>query len=535
MPNSKILRLVLGDQLNPLHSWFSQVDARVVYVLMEIRQETDYVLHHAQKVLGIFAAMRDFAKQLQAVGHQVTYLAIDDAKNQQSLIANLDALLQNGAFTCFEYQAPDEYRLDQQLTRYCTALSVNCRCVDSEHFYTQRLEAAALFGKRNSSKQEPSRVSNFSGKTHPKHPTKNWLMEHFYRHMRTLHNVLMTEARSPEGGHWNYDPDNRNPWRGHPPEPADTRPTHNHSALWQCIQAADIKTFGNPEAEHFRWPLNRREALQQLEDFIKNRLPYFGQYQDAMSAHAPHLFHSLLSFALNVKMLSPREVVAAAEMAYKKGNASLPAVEGFIRQILGWREYVRGVYWAHMPDYTQSNALQHTLPLPEWFWTGKTHLNCLSHAITQSLEQAYAHHIQRLMIIGNFALLAGLEPNAVHNWYLGIYIDAFEWVEAPNTLGMSQFADGGLLATKPYVSSAAYIDRMSDYCKTCRYQQKKRSGAGACPFNILYWHFFLRHEDLLNTNPRLAPIYRTLQTMTADEHATLRKEYIQVTSRLETL
>ena len=506
------LRLVLGDQLNIGHSWFARVDEGTVYVLMEIRQETDYVLHHAQKILAIFAAMRDFAQQLGRMGHRVHYLRIDDSDNRQSLPANLDTLIERYCASAFEYQAPDEWRLDRQLADYGKQRNITVRMVDSEHFYTQRDEAARLFSGR-----------------------KQWLMEHFYRQMRIRHSVLMSEAGKPLGGQWNFDHDNRKPWPGIPREPADWRIAHDHSTLWDDIQQAGVASFGEANAARFYWPLNRTEALQQLDAFMDQGLPYFGEFQDALSHRGWRLFHSLLSFALNTKMLHPREVVAQAEAAYRAGRVPLAAAEGFIRQILGWREYVRGVYWANMPGYEAQNYFDHQHPLPAWFWTGNTRMRCLAHAIGQSLEQAYAHHIQRLMVIGNFALLAGINPSAVHAWYLGVYIDAFEWVELPNTVGMSQFADGGKLATKPYVSSAAYIDRMSDYCQGCHYNRKARLGARACPFNALYWDFFARNGERLAANPRLGMVYRQLAKMNPDDLAAAQAHADKVRENLESL
>jgi deoxyribodipyrimidine photolyase-related protein len=506
------LRLVLGDQLNPQHSWYAQTREDVVYVLMEIRQETDYVLHHAQKILAIFAAMRDFAGWLKQSGHRVVYLAIDDPANTPSLTANLDGLISQFGITRFEYQYPDEWRLDDQLRCYVADLNMAGTAVETEHFYTARDDAAQLFAGQ-----------------------KQWLMERFYRRMRTRHGVLVEPGDKPVGGRWNFDQENRKPWRGQPKEPVDARPCHDHAALWQTIQAAGINSFGQPNERQFGWPLNRTEALQQLDHFIDYGLPHFGDYQDAMSVRGWRLFHSLLSFALNVKMLNPREVVIKAEQAWRQGRVPLAATEGFIRQILGWREYVRGVYWANMPGYAERNVLGHTHPLPAWFWTGQTRMRCLAHAIGQSLEHAYAHHIQRLMIIGNFALLAGLNPAEVHRWYLGVYIDAFEWVELPNTLGMSQYAEGGLLATKPYVSSAAYIDRMSDYCRGCEYDRKARLGEKACPFNALYWHFFARNQALLSANPRLGMVYRQLAKMSEEERAAIDAQAKRIRSQLETL
>ena len=507
-----ILRLILGDQLNPEHSWFATRDDDIVYVLMEIRQETDYVLHHAQKIIAIFAAMRDFARQLRAAGHRVHYLAIDDPVNRQSLPANLDALAADHAASAFEYQAPDEWRLDRQLADHAAQPGMPGRMVDSEHFFSERDEVGRLFADR-----------------------KQWLMAHFYRQMRLRHGVLLTGPGKPAGGQWSFDEDNRKPWHGLPREPADWRTGHDHSALWESIRQAGVASFGEPSAQHFLWPLNRAEALQQLDGFIDEALPHFGDFQDALTFRAWRLFHSLLSFALNTKMLGPREVVDRAVGAYEAGHVPLPAAEGFIRQILGWREYVRGVYWARMPGYETQNCFDHQQPLPSWFWTGKTNMRCLAHAVGQSLEHAYAHHIQRLMIIGNFALLAGLNPAEVHRWYLGVYIDAFEWVELPNTVGMSQFADGGMLASKPYVSSAAYIDRMSDYCKGCHYDKKARVGERACPFNALYWDFFARNGERLSGNPRLGMVYRQLAKMSPEALSAARQRSDDIRAGIEDL
>jgi len=327
------------------------------------------------------------------------------------------------------------------------------------------------------------------------------------------------------------------PWQSQPlyGQSVIWRTPHDHRALWATIEAAGVAHFGEPRAEALAWPLHRGEALRHLTAFVQQALPHFGDYQDALSQRGWRLFHSLLSFALNTKMLHPREVVQAAEDAWRNGHAPLSAVEGFIRQILGWREYVRGVYWARMPGYTELNHFDHTRPLPDWFWTGDTRMACMRQAVGQSLSQAYAHHIQRLMVIGNFALLAGLDPHALHQWYLGVYIDAFEWVEAPNTLGMSQFADGGQLATKPYVSSAAYLHRMGDHCSGCAYDRKDRLGARACPFNALYWDFHMRHEERLRRNPRIGMVYRQVDRMDEAERAAIRGKAAELQGRLDDL
>ncbi|MEY3386614.1 MAG: hypothetical protein RIR53_1425 [Bacteroidota bacterium] len=481
------VRLILGDQLNAGHSWYAMPDDNVVYLMMEVRSETDYVRHHAQKVIAIFAAMRRFADHLRRQGHRVEYLTIGSNQNLHNVLDNVDAVVRRLGATSFAYQEPDEHRLDVILAEAATRLGIECRCDSSEHFLTERRDVAQFFGG-----------------------SKRWLMERFYRMMRRRHGVLMDADGEPLGGEWNYDTENRGVWKGAPSEPVDARPHHDHSLLWREIVEAGVETMGAPHAEDFRWPIDRAEALAQLDHFIETGLAHFGTYQDAMHHDARRLFHSLLSFALNVKMLSPGEVVRRVEQAYHEQRIPINHIEGFIRQILGWREYVRGVYWARMPEYRDSNVFDHHEPLPEWFWTGKTDMRCLALAIGQSLDMAYAHHIQRLMIIGNYALLAGLDPKAVHEWYLGIYIDAFEWVELPNTLGMSQYADGGFLATKPYVSSAAYINRMSDSCKGCRYDPAVKTGSTACPFNAMYWDFFRRHREVLSSNPRLGLVYRQL-------------------------
>lgn len=509
---ARALRLILGDQLNPLHSWFEHPDPGVVHVLMEVRQETDYVLHHAQKILAIFAAMRDFARQLRQAGHRVRYVAIDDPSNRQDMTQNLAALMAHYGARELSYQQPDEWRVSENLRTWGALQTFPVREEGSEHFYTSRDEVAEFFG-----------------------PRRQWLMEAFYRHMRQRHGVLMDTSGAPMGGRWNFDHDNREPWPGTPPLPPDARPVHDHRALWETVRQAGVQSFGNPQAGEFHWPLNRAQALAWLDHFIQSALPNFGAYEDAMSAGNPRLFHSQLSFALNTKMLHPDEVVRQAQAAYEAGHAPLAAVEGFIRQILGWREYVRGVYWAHMPGYETRNALGHARPLPAWFWTGQTTMRCMRDAIGNSLENAYAHHIQRLMVIGNFALLAGLDPGAVHQWYLGVYIDAFEWVELPNTVGMSQFADGGLLGTKPYVSSASYIDRMSDYCQACPYDRKQRTGDRACPFNALYWDFFARHQPLLQDNRRLAMVYQQWRKMPEHVQTALRDQAALTLSRLDDL
>lgn len=500
MPST--LRLILGDQLNSNHSWFKRPERRVAYVLMEVRQETDYVTHHVQKVAAFFAAMRAFAEHLRSAGHRVLYLRLDDPQNRQSIPENIRHLLRTGSFGRFEYLLPDEYRLDVQLKELAAALPVPTAAVDTEHFLTERHELRELF----------------SGK-------KRFLMESFYHRMRRRYGILM-EGEKPAGGSWNFDADNRTPYDGRAPIPAPLVFENDVRAIVAMAAAAKVACFGEIDAARLPWPIDRAQALALLAAFIRDGLPHFGTYQDAMSLQSWSLFHSRLSFALNTKMLHPMEVMKAALQARQEAphRIALHQVEGFVRQILGWREYMRGVYWALMPGFAQMNYLGHDGALPAFYWTGATRMRCLAEAIGQSLRHAYAHHIQRLMVTGNFALLAGVHPDAVDAWYLGIYIDAIQWVELPNTRAMSQFADGGLVATKPYVASANYIRRMSDYCGSCAYDAGSRAGEGACPFNSLYWEFFARHRDTFASNPRIGMMIRTWERMAAPERRRILKQ-----------
>jgi deoxyribodipyrimidine photolyase-related protein len=488
---TKILRLVLGDQLNSQHSWFALPNSSVTYLMLEMRQETDYVTHHIQKVVGFFLSMRQFAQDLQEQGHQFIYLTLDDPQNQQSLPAQVQALVRKDGFTRFEYLLPDEYRLDQQLKACCETLGIPSQAVDTEHFLSDR-EFLRNF---------------FKGK-------KTFLMESFYREMRRKYQILM-EGNQPLTGQWNYDQDNRQalkdkslllPPRLHPKQAGP---------IVDMLDRCGVSTVGTIDTEAFVWPTSRKESLELLDHFCKHLLVHFGSYQDALTTWDPYLFHSRLSFSLNCKLISPLEVVQTVEDYWSRhqDQIGIAQTEGFIRQILGWREYMRGIYWAKMPEFAQLNYFGHKRKLPGWFWTGNTKMNCLSQSIQQSLDLGYAHHIQRLMVMGNFALLAGIHPDEVDRWYLGIYIDAIEWVEITNTRGMSQFADGGIVGTKPYVSSANYIKKQGNYCSGCAYQAEKKTGEGACPFNSLYWHFHARNRELLEKNPRIGMVYRTWDKM----------------------
>lgn len=502
MPKPKILRLILGDQLNENHSWFKSPDQSVTYVLMEVRQETDYAAHHVQKVAAFFAAMRSFEKRLRRQGHRVVYLKLDDTSNHQTLEGNIKALLKKKKITRFEYLQPDEYRLDEQLKHLAESLSASSDVMDTEHFLTGRRELKDFF----------------AGK-------KRYLMESFYRSMRKRHDIMM-EGGKPAGGKWNYDQKNRQAYDQKVPIPQPLLFDNDVTEICKTIQKNKVVTIGEIEPSKLIWPIARDQALKLLENFVTDRLPAFGTYEDAMVSENWHLFHSRLSFAMNTKMLHPSEVIGAAITAWEKNptKIQIQQIEGFVRQILGWREYMRGIYWALMPDMAVMNYFDHQAALPDFYWTGETRMNCLRCAIGQSLKHAYAHHIQRLMVTGNFALLAGVHPDLVDEWYLGIYIDAIQWVELPNTRAMSQFADGGLIATKPYISSAKYIHTMSDYCDSCDYEWKKRHGPMACPFNSLYWAFYERHRRLLENNPRVAMMYRVWDRIQPGEKKQILKQ-----------
>jgi deoxyribodipyrimidine photolyase-related protein len=488
---TKTLRMVLGDQLNSQHSWFATPSPSVTYLMLEMRQETDYVAHHIQKVVAFFLSMRHFAQALQEQGHQVYYLTLDDPQNLQDLSAQVKQLVKSGEYTRFEYLLPDEYRLDQQLKACCETLGIPCEAVDSEHFLTSRGYLKQLF----------------EGK-------KTYLMETFYREMRKKYAVLM-DGKDPIGGQWNFDGDNRKALKDRSLLKKPRVHPKQVQHITQLLAASGVNCIGNINPDQFNWPTSREESLEVLQYFCEELLVHFGAYQDALTTWDPYLFHSRLSFSLNSKMLSPLEVIQTVERYWHahQEEIGLAQVEGFIRQVLGWREYMRGIYWAKMPEFAQLNYFGHERKLPSWFWTGKTKMNCLHQSITQSLDLAYAHHIQRLMVTGNFTLLAGIHPDQVDQWYLGIYIDAIEWVEITNTRGMSQFADGGIVGTKPYVSSANYIKKQGNYCGSCAYQAEKKTGEGACPFNSLYWHFHARNRELLEKNPRIGMVYRTWDKM----------------------
>ena len=479
--NPKVGILILGDQLSWHHPVLADADPRdVVVILAEVAEEATYVRHNRHKIALIFSAMRHFAQALEARGFTVQYYRLQDGV--PTLLAACQRAHDTWSFSALHICEPGEFRLLEQMSDWSQQLGLPVSLHEDTRFLSSRAAFADWAQGR-----------------------KQLRMEYFYREMRKRYQLLMA-GNQPEGGKWNYDADNRQGWRGQTEIPE--RPTPAMDALTQEVLTEVAAAFpGNPgDLSNFRWAVTTEAAEQELDWFCEHALPFFGTYQDALAEASPWLFHGLISMYLNCGLLEPLPVCERVEAEYRRGHCSLAAAEGFIRQVLGWREYVRGLYWLHMPEYRQRNALAATRPLPEWFWTGETKMRCLSQALRQSLDLGYAHHIQRLMVIGNFALLAGLDIEAVCDWYLAVYLDAFEWVELPNTLGMALFADGGIMASKPYAASGKYIQKQGDHCTSCPYDPKQVTGERACPYNSLYWHFIDRHAELLSQNPRMGLI-----------------------------
>ena len=502
------LVLLLGDQLTPdLPSLRQRPDAADI-LMAEVAAETTYVWHHRKKIAFIFSAMRHFADALRRDGRTVIYRAFDEDPPCADLAqAVADALAQR-AYKRLILTEPGEWRLKREFETWQARFGIEVIILEDDRFICSHDEFACWAEGR-----------------------KQLRMEYFYREMRRKTGLLM-DGDKPEGGRWNYDAENRQPAADDlfMPKPFSAEPDPITAAVLDLVEVRFPDGFG--DLRPFRFPVTRAGALEALDHFIRHALPGFGTYQDAMLAGEPFLYHSLLSASLNVGLLDPLEVCRTVEAAYRQGHAPLNAAEGYIRQIIGWREYVRGIYWREGEDYVRRNALDARRPLPGFYWSGDTDMACLADAIGQTKREAYAHHIQRLMVTGTFALIAGIDPHALHEWYLAVYIDAFEWVEAPNTVGMSQFADGGLLGSKPYAASGAYIDRMSDYCSGCRYDVKDKTGPNSCPFNSLYWDFLDRNAQTLRNNPRLGPVYRNWERMSEDKRQAYRDRAADVLASL---
>lgn len=500
MNTTRKLVVVFGDQLNRDSAAFDDFDPAKDRVWMaEASYESTNVWTHKQRIALFLSGMRHFRDALRSEAVQVEYheLSDEDTGLSDLLRADLKVLKPE----CVLAVHPGEWRILQGLREVCRDAGVELSLLEDRHFFTTNDDFARHVNGR-----------------------KSLRMEFFYRELRKRFDVLMEDGQ-PVGGEWNYDQANRGSFSKKGPPDMNRGPSFRPDATTCEVLELVEQRFG----EHpgglgsFAWPVTRADALLALGAFIDERLPNFGQYQDAMWTDEPWLYHSLISSSLNLKLLDPREVVAAAEAAYSHGRAPLAAVEGFIRQVLGWREYVRGVYWQFMPGYLELNAMDATEELPGFYWTGETDLECLRQAIGQTLDHGYAHHIQRLMVTGLFALLLGVNPKRVHEWYLAVYVDAVEWVELPNTLGMSQYGDGGLMASKPYIATGKYIQKMSNYCSACPKDPSKRTGPDACPFTTLYWDYLMRHEQKLRSNPRMALQVRNLARIKPGERAAIQE------------
>lgn len=491
-----VLILILGDQLTPSISSLRDSDPATAVVLMaEVAGEASYVRHHKKKIAFVFSAMRHFTQELRAAGWQVDYVTLDDTTNTGSLIAELDRAKARHGASHVQMTEPGEWRLMEQFRA-----RADVTMLPDDRFLASH-EAFAAWAEGR----------------------KSLRMEYFYREMRRQTGLLMY-GDQPEGGQWNFDHDNRKAAARDllMPQPLRFERDAITEEVLTLVESRFRDHFGT--LHPFGLGVTRADAEAAFRHFLKTALPSFGDYQDAMLAGEKFLYHAVISLYLNCGLLNPLALCRAVEAEYRAGLAPLNAAEGFVRQIIGWREYVRGIYWREGPDYVRRNALGAHRSLPDFYWTGETGMACVRACVGQTRDEAYAHHIQRLMVTGNFALLAGIDPHELHEWYLAVYADAYEWVEAPNTIGMSQFADGGLLASKPYAASGAYINRMSDYCRGCAFDVKAKAGPKACPFNYLYWDFVARHRERLSSNPRMAQMVRNWDRFGDERQAEIKSD-----------
>lgn len=481
---------VMGDQLSLSLDSLKSIDRKTDIVLMfEVQVEANYVGHHKKKLVLIFSAMRHFAKELLTLGYKVEYVKLRDSENTGSFASELQRFHEKYNFEKIYLTEPSEHRVLEMLS----SLALPLELFEDNRFLASHKDFADWAKSRQQLR-----------------------MEYFYREMRKKHNILMDKGK-PEQGKWNFDSENRKFPKHKLEVPSTTSfvPDEITKAVIEMVQSEFDDNFGS--LDNFTMAVKRSDALLVLSDFLEYRLAHFGDYQDAMIEGEPWMFHSHISFYLNIGLLSPLECIIAAEKKYQLGEVSINSVEGFIRQILGWREYIRGIYWLKMPKYKEENFLAASLSLPDFYWSGETDMNCLKQSISETKNNAYAHHIQRLMVLGNFALIYGVKPSDLNNWFLSVYADAFEWVELPNVSGMVLYADGGFLASKPYAAGGSYINKMSNYCKSCVFSVKEKTGDDACPFNYLYWDFLMNNKYKFGNNPRMAMIYRVLEKMQPEQ------------------
>lgn len=489
--NNPILVPVLGDQLShKLASLRGRSRDDTVILMMEVWDEATYVKHHKQKIVLIFSAMRHFAEEMREAGWTVDYVKLTDEANSGSFSGEVARAIERHDPRAIHVVEAGEWRVQQAIEEWPDKFACAIELLPDDRYLCSHHQFREWADGR-----------------------KQLTMELFYREMRKRTGLLMSDDGKPKGGDWNYDKDNREPPKGNmtPPPVPKFEPDDITREVIALVEDKFADHFGR--LEPFEWPVTREQAEEAADAFFAERIEKFGPYQDAMVHGEDDMFHSMLSTSINCGLLDPLELCQRAQQAYEDGRAPLNSVEGFIRQIIGWREYVRGFYWYFMPELESANELEATRPLPEFFWTGETDMRCLADSIRSTHNNAHAHHIQRLMVLGNFCLLAGIDPRKVQDWYLAVYADAYQWVELPNVSGMILYADGGKLATKPYAASGNYINKMSDYCKECTYSVSKKTGEGACPFNPLYWHFMDRHRERLSTNHRIGRIYATWDRM----------------------
>jgi deoxyribodipyrimidine photolyase-related protein len=505
------LALICGDQLSPGLASLRALDKASDHVLLaELAAETEYVWHHVQKIALIFSAMRHFARSLEADGYRVFYRRFDPHSGVRTFTDAVVAHCREHDIDEIVLTRPGEWRVHDEFTRLEGAVGVPVRIAEDDRFVATPDEFARWAQGR-----------------------KTLRMEFFYREMRRRTGLLMDDGQ-PAGGEWNFDAENRRKWRGEPPSAHPMR--FNPDEITREVLAEVAEHFdGFGRLEGFDFPVTPGEARRALAHFVRTALPWFGDFQDAMSDDEDYLFHSRLSAAMNIGLLDPLEVCRAVERAWRDGDVPINAAEGYIRQVIGWREFIRGVYWLKMPDYADENFFDNDRALPGWYWTGETGMRCLAQAIRSTRENAYAHHIQRLMVTGNFALILGVTPREVCEWYLAVYADAFDWVELPNTLGMVMFGDGGVFASKPYAASGKYIQRMSDHCEHCAYAVGRRTGDDACPFNALYWDFLIRHRERLAGNPRMNMMLRNVDRLPEDERAAIGARAAWIKDNVESL
>jgi len=501
MPSNPILVPVLGDQLTrTISSLRGRTKDDTVILMMEVWDEATYVKHHKQKIVLIFSAMRHFAAELRDAGWSVDYIKLDYEGNSGSFTGEVARAVERHDPREIHVTEGSEWRVQQAIEEWPDKFACQVQILSDDRFICDHATFRDWAEGR-----------------------KHLTMEHFYREMRRKTGLLMNEDGKPTGGDWNFDKDNREPPKGDmdPPPVPKFSPDTMTTEVIELVRDRFADHFGNLDS--FQWPVTRDEAEKAADAFFAERIEKFGPYQDAMVHGEDDMFHSMLSTSINCGLLDPVELCQRAEKAFEEGRAPINSVEGFIRQIIGWREYIRGFYWLHMPGLESDNKLNAQRGLPEFFWTGETDMRCLADCIRSTHDNAHAHHIQRLMVLGNFCLLAGINPRDVQDWYLAVYADAYQWVELPNVSGMILYADGGKLATKPYAASGNYINKMSDYCKECSYSVSKKTGEGACPFNPLYWHFMHRHRDLLESNHRIGRIYANWDRMGEDK----QRDYLE--------